>query len=194
MLLLLGRHISQPLSPGGIHVGSLTGVHGRSIRATAILVGRRTKRIWRVRCIWIPWPIGGPSWLPCRVWRRMKTAGTSRTRGLIAILPLRAKGAGIQRARPHARAGETRTAAAPLRRGRLRREPNRKRDRQRAECLPTTHIFSNLIPRKKAAVGHHSNPGLVAAPAAGRTSHPPALQTTRRTCSARRNFPGRPDP
>ncbi len=130
MFLLLRGHIPQPLTPRRIHVGSLASVRPQSIHAAAILVGRRTKRIRRMRRVRIPLPAVRVSLLSRRMRRRMKSARTSRTRRLIPILPPRAKCPRILPLR-HARAAEARPtpAAAPLRRGRLRRKPDRQRDR-----------------------------------------------------------------
>ncbi len=129
MFLLLRRHIPQPLSPGRIHVGILTAVRARPIRATAILVRRRMKRIRRMRRVRVPLPVVRVPLLSGRMCRRMKTARTPRTRSLISILPPRAKCTRILPLR-HARAAEARrSAAASLRRGRLRRKPDRQRDR-----------------------------------------------------------------
>jgi len=132
MFLLLWGHIPQSLSPRRIHAGTLAPVRARPIHAAvraAILVGRRTKRIRRMRRVRIPWPVVRVPLLSGRMCRRMKTAGTPRPRRLIAILSRRAKCACILCAWPHAGTGETRPAAAPLRRGRLRRKPDRERDR-----------------------------------------------------------------
>lgn len=132
MFLLLRRHIPQPLSPRRIHVGILTAVRARSIRATAIRIRRRSKRIRRMRGVRIPRPVVRvpllSRWMRRWMCRRMKAARMSRTRSLIPILPPRSKCARILPLR-HSRAGETRPTDAPLRRGRLRRKPDRQRDR-----------------------------------------------------------------